>query len=132
MADGKPLLISMIVFLISSFGCAFSLNIEMFITLRFIEGFAASAGLVISRVIVRDVYSGDELTKFFALLTMIFNVSPLLSPLAGSAVISFTSWIGVFLVLGIIGIFLTVMTVWKLKETFSIDQRVSKINRCIP
>ncbi|SHT46149.1 Drug resistance transporter, Bcr/CflA family [Mycobacteroides abscessus subsp. abscessus] len=121
----KPLLFSMILFFISSIGCAISPNVEVFIVLRFIQGFSASAGLVIARAIVRDRYEGVELTKFFALLTTITSVTPLLSPLAGSAVISFTSWVGVFVFTGIVGIFLTIMTVWNVKETLPIENRVS-------
>jgi MFS transporter, DHA1 family, multidrug resistance protein len=121
----KPLLFSMILFFISSVGCAISPNVETFIVLRFIQGFTASAGLVIARAIIRDMYDGVELTKFFALLTTITSVTPLLSPLAGSAVISFTSWVGVFAFTGIVGIYLTIMTVWKVKETLPIENRVS-------
>lgn len=120
----KPLLFSMILFFISSIGCAISPNVEVFIVLRFIQGFSASAGLVIARAIVRDLYNGVELTKFFALLTTITGVTPLLSPLAGSAVISFTSWVGVFIFTGIVGIYLTIMTVWNVKETLPIAQRI--------
>jgi MFS transporter, DHA1 family, multidrug resistance protein len=121
----KPMLFSMILFFISSVGCAISPNVEVFIVLRFIQGFSASAGLVIARAIVRDLYDGVELTKFFALLTTITSVTPLLSPLAGSAVISFTSWVGVFAFTGIVGIYLTIMTVWRVKETLPIENRVS-------
>lgn len=121
----KPLLISMILFFVSSVGCALSPNVEVFIALRFIQGFSASAGLVITRAIVSDLYHGIELTKFFALLTTITSVTPLLSPLAGSAVISFTSWMGVFILTGIIGIYLTIMTVWRMKETLPMEKRVS-------
>jgi MFS transporter, DHA1 family, multidrug resistance protein len=121
----KPLLFSMILFLFSSFGCALAPNVTIFIILRFVQGFSASAGLVIARAIVRDLYNGVELTKFFALLTTITSVTPLISPLAGSAVISFTSWIGVFILTGIVGIYLTIMTFWKVKETLSFEQRVS-------
>lgn len=121
----KPLVFSMILFFLSSVGCAISPNVFIFIALRFIQGFSASAGLVIARAIVRDLYNGDVLTKFFALLTTITSVTPLISPLAGSAVISFTSWVGVFILTGIVGIYLTIMAAWKVKETLSVEQRVS-------
>lgn len=61
----KPIIISLIIYLIASFVCAVSPNIIYFIAARFVQGFAASAGIVISRAIIRDVYSGPELTKFF-------------------------------------------------------------------
>ncbi|MCM3653453.1 multidrug effflux MFS transporter [Metabacillus litoralis] len=121
----KPLLISMLVFALSSFACAFAPNITVFIILRFIQGFAGSAGIVISRAIVRDLYSGIELTKFFSLLTVIFNLAPLIAPLAGSAIISFTPWLGVFIFLGLFGILLSTLTVLKIKESLPADRRVS-------
>ncbi|WP_426454725.1 multidrug effflux MFS transporter [Paenibacillus sp. S-38] len=120
----KPLFISMVLYLLASMACAFSPNIGIFIALRFLQGFVASAGLVISRAIVRDRYSGIEMVKFIALLTMISNVAPLISPTAGSVVTTFTSWIGVFIFLGFLGLFLTCMTIWGMKESLPADRRV--------
>lgn len=51
------------------------------ITLRFIQGIAAPAGIVISLAFVRYIYSGIELTKFLSLLTLIRNLAPLLDPI---------------------------------------------------
>ncbi|KWX80897.1 MFS transporter [Paenibacillus riograndensis] len=121
----KPLLISMILYLLTSLACAFSPNIGLFIALRFIQGFVASAGLVISRAIVRDRYNGIEMTKFMSLLTMISNIAPLISPTAGSTVTTFTSWIGVFIFLGLLGLFLTGVTVWGIKESLPAERRIS-------
>ncbi|GGF90862.1 multidrug effflux MFS transporter [Paenibacillus abyssi] len=120
----KPLSISMILYFLSSFGCAFAPNVTVFILLRFIQGFAAAGGIVITRAIVRDKYSGIELAKFFALLMMIGNAAPLLAPLAGSAVLSFTEWVGMFIFLGLLGLLLTSITTWKLKESLPVAQRV--------
>lgn len=120
----KPLLIAMILYFLSSIGCAFAINIEFFIAERFIQGFAASAGLVISRAIVRDMFSGVEMTKFISLLTMISNVAPLVSPTAGSTVSSFTSWVGVFIFLALLGVFLTGMSTWGVMETLPVQKRV--------
>lgn len=122
----KPLVIAMIFYFFTSIACAFSPNIEMFILLRFIEGLSASAGLVISRAMVRDTYSGVELTKFMSLLTTISNIAPLISPLAGSGLVSVSSWFSVFIFLGFMGIFLTSVTIWGIKETLPIQQRISR------
>ncbi|MFF2890122.1 multidrug effflux MFS transporter [Paenibacillus sp. NPDC057967] len=120
----KPLLIAMIFYIISSMACSLAPNIEVFIFLRFIQGAAASAGLVISRAIARDRYSGVELTKFISLLTLISNVAPLISPNAGSAVTSFSTWTSVFIVLGVFGILLTGLTAWGMKESLPVQHRV--------
>lgn len=120
----KPLLISMILYLLTSLACAFAPNIGLFIALRFIQGFVASAGLVISRAIVRDRYNGVEMIKFMSLLTMISNIAPLISPTAGSTVTTFTSWVGVFVFLGLLGLLLTGVTVWGIKESLPVERRI--------
>lgn len=120
----NPLLISMLLYSIVSIICAFSPSVGILIFLRFVQGFVASAGLVISRAIVRDSYKGVEMVKFMALLTMISNVAPLISPTAGSTVTTFTSWIGVFIFLGFLGLLLTGITVWGIKESLPVEQRV--------
>ncbi len=119
----KPLLISMILYFISSLALAFVPNISLFIVLRFIQGVSASAGLVISRAIVRDLYSGHELTKFFSVLMLVSNLGPLVAPVAGSGVIAFMSWQGVFITLALIGALLVLLTVWKLEETLPQEKR---------
>lgn len=119
-----PLLVAMLLYIATSIGCALAPNIESFIALRFIQGVAASAGLVISRAIARDRYSGVEMTKFISLLTMISNVAPLISPNAGSAVTMYSSWVGVFVCLALLGILLTGVTAWGLGESLPATHRV--------
>jgi DHA1 family bicyclomycin/chloramphenicol resistance-like MFS transporter len=121
----KPLIISLIVYLAASFACAISPNIYWFIAARFVQGFATSAGIVISRAIVRDLYSGSELTKFFSMLVLVNNLFPMIAPMAGSGVISFTTWVGVFVVLGIVGLLLVILATMNLKETLPAQNRVS-------
>lgn len=120
----KPLLISMILYFIASISCAFAPSIEIFIALRFIQGFAGSAGLVVARAIARDKFSGIELTKFLAILSTVNSVAPLLSPLAGGVIISYTSWVGVFIFTGFVGIYLTTIVMWKIEETLPVEKRV--------
>ncbi len=120
----RPLLISMIIYFLSSVGCVLAPSIGVFIVLRFVQGFAGSAGLVISRAIARDKFSGLELTKFFALLSTVNSAAPLISPLAGGAIVSYFSWFGVFIFTGFVGIYLTLITLWKIEETLPIEKRI--------
>jgi MFS transporter, DHA1 family, multidrug resistance protein len=120
----KPLRTFLFLYLIASVICAFAPNIYAFIGARFIQGFAAAGGLVISRAIVRDLYSGRELTKFFSLLMLVGNLGPIVAPIAGAIILAFTDWSGVFLVLSCIGIVLVLMVSWKLEETLPKEKRV--------
>jgi len=64
----KPLLLTITIYVIASLMIAWTMNIVLFILLRFVQGFTAAAGIVIARASARDLYVGKELTKFIALL----------------------------------------------------------------
>ncbi len=120
----KPLVIFLIVYLIASVICSFAPNIYFFIAARFVQGFSAAGGIVISRAVVRDVYSGKELTKFFALLMLVNNLGPILAPVAGSTILRFGDWNVVFLVLACVGVILSLTVALRLKETLPPEKRV--------
>ncbi|MBS4179560.1 Bcr/CflA family multidrug efflux MFS transporter [Lederbergia citrea] len=120
----KPLIIFLFLYFAASIACAFAPSIYVFIGARFMQGFTAAAGIVISRAVVRDMYSGRELTKFFALLMLINNLAPILAPVVGGGILRFTKWSGVFIVLASIGILLVILVTWKLKETLPPERRV--------
>jgi DHA1 family bicyclomycin/chloramphenicol resistance-like MFS transporter len=120
----KPLLFFLIMYLLASLTCAFAPNIYTFIGARFIQGFAAAGGLVISRAIIRDLYSGRELTKFFALIMLVSNLGPILAPIAGASILLFANWTGVFFALACIGLLLFLTISFKLEETLPIDKRI--------
>ncbi|BAU28326.1 DHA1 family bicyclomycin/chloramphenicol resistance-like MFS transporter [Aneurinibacillus soli] len=118
-----PLLIGIAVYAVSSLLCAFAPSIWALIALRFIQGLAGSAGIVISRAMVRDMYSGTELTKFFSLLMLVNGAAPILAPIAGGQLLRMTSWTGVFIVLSIIGIALLLAVYVSVPETLAAPHR---------
>jgi DHA1 family bicyclomycin/chloramphenicol resistance-like MFS transporter len=122
----KPLLISIFLFAVSSLLCALANNIVVLVLARFLQGITAAAGIVISRAVVRDVFSGRELTKFFALLMVINAVAPMAAPMAGGAILllPFASWNSIFYCLSLIGLFIVLMVLLKLKETLPPDKRI--------
>lgn len=119
----KPLTFFLFLYFIASILCAFAPSIYWFIAARVLQGFSAAGGLVISRAVVRDMYSGRELTKFFALLMLVNNLGPILAPIIGGGVLAFTDWSGVFLVLSGVGIALMLVVTWKLDETLPVENR---------
>jgi MFS transporter, DHA1 family, multidrug resistance protein len=120
----KPLLIFLGLYLLASLICAIAPNIYFFIGARLLQGFAAAGGLVISRAIVRDLYSGRELTKFFALMVLVGNLGPIIAPIVGGGVLAFTDWTGVFLLLALVGLVLVLIVSLNLEETLPIEKRV--------
>jgi len=120
-----PLLISLLLFAASSVMCALSTSIEMLIAARFLQGLTASGGIVLSRAVVRDVFSGRELTQFFSLLMVINAVAPLLAPIIGGAVLLLpgSSWHTIFYVLGLLGFIILLIVGFRLKETLPPEKR---------
>ncbi|MBL0385227.1 multidrug effflux MFS transporter [Tumebacillus sp. ITR2] len=118
-----PLLIGLVVYTLASFLCAISPNIWMLVGLRFLQGLAGSGAIVISRAIVRDYYSGSEMTKFFSLLMLVNGLAPILAPIIGGQLLKFTSWQGVFIVLGLLGVIMFLATFFGLKESLPVENR---------
>ncbi len=122
----RPLLISITFFVLATLLCAFAPSIEILIAGRFLQGLTASAGVVISRAVVRDSFSGRELTKFFSLLMVINAVAPLAAPIAGGGILWFpnATWNTIFFVLSIIGLIIVITIYFKLKETLPVEKRM--------
>lgn len=120
-----PLLAGLILFTVTSFLCSITTSIFWLILLRLIQGIAGAAGMVISRAIARDLYSGRELTKFFSMLMAINGFFPILAPILGGFILRFTSWRGVFVVLTIIGILLFLGALAGISETLPSSRRIN-------
>ncbi|MCM3086864.1 Bcr/CflA family efflux MFS transporter [Bhargavaea ginsengi] len=122
----KPLIIGTSLFALASVFCALAPNITVLIVARFLQGFTAAAGVVLSRAVVRDVFSGREMTKFFSLLMVINAVAPVVAPMLGGAILAIpsASWETIFYALALIGVLIVVIVGTKLKETLPPEKRI--------
>lgn len=118
-----PLLIALLLYAASSLLCAFSPNAAVLAGLRFIQGLSGAAGIVISRAVVRDLFSGPEMTRFFAQLMLINGAAPIIAPVLGGQFLRFVSWRGVFVFLFVLGLSLTVAVFASLPETLPKERR---------
>lgn len=122
----KPLIISVILFALSSLLCAVAPTIELLIAARFLQGFTASGGVVLSRAVVSDVFTGREMTKFFALLMVINAVAPMVAPIAGGGILAlpFGGWESIFYFLSLLGLIMVVIVMVRLPETLPPEKRM--------
>jgi DHA1 family bicyclomycin/chloramphenicol resistance-like MFS transporter len=119
----RPLLTGMLVYVLATAVCAFASSVELLIGFRLLQGLAGAAGIVISRAIVRDLYDGVEMARFFATLMLISGAAPIIAPLIGGQVLRLTDWRGVFVVLTVIGALLTLVAWRWLHETLPPEER---------
>ncbi|MEO9338092.1 multidrug effflux MFS transporter [Mesorhizobium sp. SB112] len=120
----SPLFFGLILFVIGGVGSALAPTIEWLIAFRFIQGLGACAGMVVPRAIVRDLHTGTDAARLMGLLMLVFSVSPILAPLAGSVVIEFFGWRAVFWAVTIAAFIAMGMVVFILKETRPVEKRV--------
>lgn len=119
-----PLYAGLVLFALASIGCALATDIHTLVALRFLQGLGAAAGMAIPRAIVRDLHTGAEAARLMSLLMLVFSVSPILAPLAGSGVIALTGWRGVFLVVALAAVAGLLLVRGALVETRSEAERV--------
>lgn len=102
----SPLLAAMYLFIISTIGCIFAPTIEIFAILRLLQGIAGAGGIVISRSVATDMFTGKELAKTLAIIGAINGVAPVSAPIIGGGLTEGIDWKGIFWVLLALGIIL--------------------------
>ena len=119
----RPLLIGLVAYLLASLACAFAPTIELLIVLRLLQGLAGAAGLVIARAVARDLYSGNALLIFFARLTLVSGLAPVVAPLLGGQLARVMDWRGIFVVLAGFGLVLVLAGLLGVPESLPPEQR---------
>lgn len=113
----RPLLAGMVIYILATALCVFAPTAELLIGCRLLQGLAGSAGIVIARAVVRDLYDGVAMARFFSTLMLISGAAPVVAPLIGGQILRITDWRGVFVVLTAVGVALTLLVWRKLDET---------------
>lgn len=119
------LLLSMLLFVAASVACILSPNIYVFNALRVLQGFGGAGGIVLSKSISSDMFTGKDLAKFMAILGAINGIAPVSAPVIGGVLMKWTSWQGIFVVLLAIGVILLVCSML-LKESLPAHRRSAK------
>lgn len=119
----RPVLIAaMILFALSTIVSIFSPTIEFFNVCRFLQGLGGSGGIVLSRSISTDCYSGRELAKTLAIIGAVNGIAPVTAPIVGGMVSEAIGWQGIFWILFGIGIVLLAMC-FIFRESLASEQR---------
>lgn len=121
----RPLLAGLGVFVVATVLCALAPTVELLVAFRLAQGLAGAAAIVIARAVVRDLYDGMAMARFFSTLMLISGVAPIVAPLIGGQVLRVTDWRGVFVVLTVIGVLIAALVWTRLPETLPPAQRHS-------
>lgn len=120
-----PLLTALSLYVVASVAIALTGTIETLLVLRFVQGFTAAAGMVLSQAMVRDLYSGSQMATFISRLFLIVGVAPILAPTLGAQFLHFWQWRSIFWGLAVLGLALVILSLFRVKETLPAARRTA-------
>lgn len=121
----RPLYGGLIIYILSSIGCAFAPSIEVLIVLRLFQAAGGCVGIVAPRAIIRDIFPVEENAKIFSLLILILGVSPIIAPTAGGYITAHFGWHSIFIILAIITFLILLAVIFYLPESKQPDPAFS-------
>ncbi|WP_217145215.1 multidrug effflux MFS transporter [Streptomyces sp. AC627_RSS907] len=119
----RPLLAGLAVYVVATALCALAPTVGLLVAFRLAQGLAGAAAIVIARAVVRDLYDGVAMARFFSTLMLISGVAPVVAPLIGGQILRVTDWRGVFVLLTVVGLLLGGVVWAKLPETLPAAER---------
>ena len=118
-----PLLVGLAVFVLTSVACALSPTMAVLLVARLLQGAAGAAGIVVSRAVVADRFTGTVAASYFAAIAAINGVAPIVAPVVGAQILRIGDWRTVFWVLAGVGVALLVAAVRLVPESLPPGRR---------
>jgi MFS transporter, DHA1 family, multidrug resistance protein len=108
---------------VAAAGCALAPSFGWLLFFRGLQGAVAGVGLIVSRAVVRDRYSGAQAQRVMSTITMMFALGPALAPVIGGWVHVWFGWSAVFWTMSIFALLLVLLVLRFLPETLPVAQR---------
>src|SRR3981189_141986 len=83
----------------ASAGCIFAETLPQLIAARFLQALGGATGMVVSRAIIRDLYSRDRISAMISLVIAVMMIAQMLSPLTGGLLGTAFGWRAIFYVI---------------------------------
>ncbi|WP_203457138.1 multidrug effflux MFS transporter [Paenibacillus tepidiphilus] len=107
----KPILMAgNVIYILSTIACALSTNVYILIITRAIQGIGAGAVTTVSVAMVKDCFAGKKRESILAVIQSISGIAPMIAPIIGAFILTFSSWRGSFWTLAAIGILNLILT----------------------
>jgi len=120
------ILVGLGIFAVGNVLCLLAPTLEALLAGRIVQALGTSAGIVVARAMLGDLYSREKMARMLALLTMIMVVGPTTSPLVGGFITETFGWQAVFAFL-LIANAAIVLAAWRfLPETRSLADRSAR------
>jgi len=119
-----PLVAGCLAFALASAAASHSHAIASLIVWRFLMGLSGSAGVVVSRAVVRDLFDETVSARFYSMMMIIGGIAPIVAPSLGGLVLHFAGWRVIFWVIAAFGVVCTVAALLDVPETLPRESRI--------
>ena len=120
----RPLMIGCLLFGAMATVCAMTHSIHTLIAARFFMGLGGSAGMVVSRAIIRDLYEEREAAAFYSMMMIVGGIGPIVSPFLGSLLLTYCGWRGIFWSITLFGVLCVFACLLVIPETLPGENRI--------
>lgn len=122
----KPVMIGgLLLFFLASIGCALASNVETLMLFRFLQALGGSAGPVLGRAAIRDIYTPRDAARIMALLASIMALAPAVAPTVGGFLLTGFGWPSIFVALGVYGLVVAAIVAFGIREPMAPENRQS-------
>jgi MFS transporter, DHA1 family, multidrug resistance protein len=111
------LLVGLGLFLVGTVLCGCAWSLPALIVGRALQALGGCAGMVVGRAVVRDIYDRERAASALATIMMVMSLAPSLSPAIGAYLVQWTGWRADFVLLGVVGAAVLIVTAVTLEET---------------
>src|ERR1700736_2449915 len=101
----------------ASAGCIFAETLPQLIAARFLQALGGATGMVVSRAIIRDLYSRDRIGAMISLVIAVMMIAQMLSPLTGGLLETAFGWRAIFYCITAASLTVAVIIAFALPET---------------
>ncbi len=119
----RVLIAGVLVYVVFGLIAALTQNFAFLLVLRLLQGLAIATTGVVTRSIIRDLYSGAQMAKVMSISFMVFLLVPILAPSFGQAVLLVLPWRAIFLFMAGFGLATAIWAWVRLPETHDHDKR---------
>ena len=114
----RPVLLSgLALMVVASAACVFAETLPQLIAARFLQALGGATGMVVSRAIIRDLYSRERIGAMISLVIAVMMIAQMLSPLTGGLLETAFGWRAIFYLITAASLTITVVIAFLLPET---------------
>ncbi|MGG5577309.1 MFS transporter [Myroides sp. C15-4] len=122
----KAMIWGLSTYMVASLVALVAPTFEIVLVARVMAAFGIAVGSVITQTMMRDVYTGAELSKVFSIMGIALSISPVLGLLLGGLTVSTFAHFGVFALLAALALVLVIKAYFQLPETKQTQDKITR------